>query len=122
MGIDVADPSRVSWLRQSRGELFTRKWFTTAELAECEREPDPDLSCAARLAAKEAVWKAIGISWRGAVPWLSIAILGPLGAVSAELSGAVAAEATATGIGSLKVSMSETEGLVMAIAIAFGPE
>ena len=122
VGIDVADPTRVARLHELRGEHFTAKWFTAAEVAECERGQDPGRSYAALLAAKEAVWKALGIRWTGAVPWLSIAIQRPATGrpASAELSGEVAAAATATGVVSLVISMSEADGLVVAVAIACG--
>jgi len=119
VGIDVADLSRIAALVRSRGDRFTTRWFTAAEIAECEADVDPVAGYAGRLAAKEAVWKAIGVAAGEAVPWRSIAVLADgRGLVRAELGGELAAAAAGAGVGPISVSWTVRAGVATAIALA----
>jgi len=119
VGIDIADLSRIAALVRSRGDRFTGRWFTAAEIAECEAGADPAAEYAGRLAAKEAVWKAIGVTAGPAVPWRSIAVLvGDRRAAGVELSGGVGAAAASQGVGPITVSWTIGAGVVTAIALA----
>ena len=71
VGIDVVEIGRVSRLIESKGARALGRLFTAAEVAYCERRAFPASSLAARVAAKEAAFKALagsglarGIGWR----------------------------------------------------------
>lgn len=71
IGIDVIDLARVTRLFDSKGERVLRRLFTAREAEFVARRADPVRHLAARLAAKEATFKALagnelarGIGWR----------------------------------------------------------
>lgn len=69
-GIDLIEHERVAKGIERLGERFLNRFFTPGERADCEDTP---YRLAARLAAKEAVSKALGTGI-GAVGWKDIEI------------------------------------------------
>jgi holo-[acyl-carrier protein] synthase len=79
IGIDVV---RVERLVESLGRFGKRmeaRLFTEEELAYCARHKDPSPHLAARFAAKEAAFKALGTGWSGGVGWKQVEVLQPGG-------------------------------------------
>jgi holo-[acyl-carrier protein] synthase len=71
VGIDLVDLERVRTLLAHRGEQAMTRFFSPAEREYLATRPDPTGHAAARIAAKEAVYKAMqalpdarGIGWR----------------------------------------------------------
>ncbi len=71
VGVDLVDLERVARLLTHKGERAMRKFFTDDERAYLTTRPDPTGHAAARIAAKEAVYKALqalqgarGVGWR----------------------------------------------------------
>lgn len=71
VGVDLVDLERVVRLLTNKGEHAMQKFFTEAERAYLASRPDPTGHAAARIAAKEAVYKALqslpgarGVGWR----------------------------------------------------------
>lgn len=71
IGIDLVDIARVAKLLDAKGDRALRRLFTTAELEYALPRALPAQHLAARLAAKEAAFKALagnslarGIGWR----------------------------------------------------------
>src|SRR5689334_14888231 len=60
IGIDVVQVERLVKALERFGERMERRLFTDAELAYCRSHKDPLPHLAARFAAKEAAFKAIG--------------------------------------------------------------
>jgi phosphopantetheine--protein transferase-like protein len=124
VGIDIADPQRFAQLVERSGHTFLRRWFTPEEVAQCQAQRQGgSRAFAARYAAKEAVWKALGPDgWRGPLPWRDIAILDGAGPGRNEvfLSGAVAELALRVGVASVEVSLcpGAPDGPAIAIAVA----
>ena len=58
-GIDIAETERIERALEKHGERFSRKIFTPAEIAYCERFKNRAERYAARFAAKEAAFKAL---------------------------------------------------------------
>ena len=77
VGIDVADVARFARLDLRYGERFRRRWFTEAELTQCDAASDRPSCLASRFAAKEAVWKALGLGNDEPLAWGRIAGAGP---------------------------------------------
>ena len=71
VGVDLVDLERVARLLTHKGEHAMQKFFTAEERAYLATRPDPTGHAAARIAAKEAVYKALqslpgarGVGWR----------------------------------------------------------
>jgi holo-[acyl-carrier protein] synthase len=71
VGIDLVDLERVRTLLADKGEQAMTRFFSPAEREYLATRPDPTGHAAARIAAKEAVYKAMqalpdarGIGWR----------------------------------------------------------
>ncbi len=118
-GIDVADLGRVEVLLTKMAEDFLLSTFTAAEReTEClplERVP----FFAGRLAAKEAVVKALGTGFTGGVAWRHVEIIRlPDGRPEVRLHGAAKEVAEKLGVGRWFISISHTEHIAIASAIA----
>jgi len=71
VGVDLVDLERVARLLAHKGEQAMQRFFTDDERAYLATRPDPTGHAAARIAAKEAVYKALqslpgarAIGWR----------------------------------------------------------
>src|SRR2546425_4540250 len=71
VGVDLVEVSRVAAIIADKGSRVFERLLTPTERAYCESRPDPATHVAVRLAAKEAVYKALqgseaarGIGWR----------------------------------------------------------
>lgn len=73
IGIDVVEISRVRAIYRRHGKRFFDRVLTSREQSYCLTKGDPYPSIAARIAAKEAVAKAIGVGI-GPLKWTSIAV------------------------------------------------
>ena len=103
----------------SGGRRFLERWFTPDEIAYCNGQARPCLHFAARLAAKEAVFKALHTSAERPVPWRSIEIgHDSVGAPEVRLSGSLLEVANSAGIGTITVSLSHCDEFATAVAIA----
>jgi len=117
-GIDLIEHERIAEGIASLGERFLRRFFTEGERADCHDQP-PRL--AARLAAKEAVAKALGTGI-GDVRWVEIEIRvdNPRKRPTLILHGAAAQIAAELGLQSWDVSLSHNRTTACAVAVAFG--
>ncbi|MFQ6047712.1 MAG: 4'-phosphopantetheinyl transferase superfamily protein, partial [Gemmatimonadales bacterium] len=59
VGLDLVEVERVRRLLQSKGERALRRLLTDAERDYCMAQAVPERHVAARLAAKEAAYKAL---------------------------------------------------------------
>lgn len=74
-GIDIVKVERIKKAIEKNGERFIKRLFTETEKAYCEkREKSKYQHYAARFAAKEAVFKALGTGWRKGVSWSEIEV------------------------------------------------
>jgi holo-[acyl-carrier protein] synthase len=71
VGVDLVDLERIARLLASKGEYAMQRFFTDEERAYLSTRPEPTGHAAARIAAKEAVYKALqalpgarGVGWR----------------------------------------------------------
>jgi holo-[acyl-carrier protein] synthase len=72
IGTDIIEVSRV--LNSSTREDSRKKLFTEKEIAYCSKQ-DGGQSYAARFAAKEAFFKALGTGWSNNLAWTDVEIL-----------------------------------------------
>ena len=119
-GIDVIDLGRIEQL-MIRNEDFLPGWFTSRELSALEARSNQLRVVGGRVAAKEAVAKALGSGFAGEVSWQDIEILATdAGAPTAELSGGALELARSLGVKKLVVSISHDRTVAVASAIAVG--
>ncbi|MFN4181885.1 MAG: holo-ACP synthase [bacterium] len=89
IGIDVVDVKHFERLAKKKASYLPR-WFTPEEVQECEARKRGKYECyAARFAAKEAFFKAVGRKF----PWTEIRVESPNGVPLVRCSGS-AFEAT----------------------------
>lgn len=119
VGVDLVDVQRIDAAMQRFGDRFARKI-----LAEPEYRPQlsgRQLSAyvARQFAAKEAVSKCLGTGMRQGVHFRNIHILrDDLGAPLVELESGASAVATAKGISTIHISLSDERNYAMAYALA----
>ena len=119
-GIDVIDIGRVEEL-MIRSEDFLSGWFTSRELSVLEARLNQSRVVGGRVAAKEAVAKALGSGFAGEVSWQDIEILATdAGAPTVELSGGALEIAKSLGVTRWVVSISHDRTVAVASAIAVG--
>lgn len=121
LGIDVVD---VAWSERLLEQHPTRltRMYTEAELEYCRQKVQPAPYLAARMAAKEAVLKALGTGLVGGMAWHEVEITReePGGKPGVQLHGEVRREAEAAGVTHWVISMTHRGAYAAAIAAALG--
>jgi holo-[acyl-carrier protein] synthase len=75
VGTDIIEVDRIHRAIDRWGRRFLQRVYTPGEIRYCQARRRPELSFAARFAAKEAVMKALGRGPRGGVPWKSVEVV-----------------------------------------------
>lgn len=75
IGIDIVEIKRLARVSKRWGKSFLKKVYTDRELAYAKSKRYPYQHLAARFAAKEAIFKALGEVERNFVGWKNIEIL-----------------------------------------------
>jgi holo-[acyl-carrier protein] synthase len=120
-GVDVVEITRFRKVMERLKDRFIQKLFTAGEQQFCLGHRDPVPHFAARFAAKEALFKALGTGWARGVTWLDVEVLRERqGAPALLLHGE--AEKLSTGKGAHKVhlSLSHTDNWAVATVILEG--
>lgn len=73
VGIDIIEVKRIE--TSLKNENFKKRIFTSNEINYCEKRSGNFQSYAARFAAKEAFFKALGLGWRDGMAWTEIEII-----------------------------------------------
>jgi holo-[acyl-carrier protein] synthase len=122
-GVDIAETSRLEQGLERHGERFTKRLFTRAEVAYCERFKNRGERYAARFAAKEAAFKALGTGWGAGVRWLDVEITHqPSGKPELVLTGRAQEVARGLGVTRMAVSISHSNRYVVAQVILEGDD
>jgi holo-[acyl-carrier protein] synthase len=119
VGIDLVDLARVARLLHDKGEQALARFFTAAERTYLDTRPDPTGHAAARIAAKEAVYKALQ-SLEGArgVGWREIEVTRDFdGRPTILLHGLAARLATEAGGLRIEISLTHSENTAGAVAV-----
>jgi holo-[acyl-carrier protein] synthase len=119
VGLDLVEVERVrrAWARF--GERFAHRILTDAERGSLHGDPAAYL--AARLAAKEAAFKALGTGWAAGVTWRQVEILNTLsGAPEMSFFGVARRLLTERGAGGVHVSLTHTAGHAAAVVVIEG--
>ena len=122
-GVDIAETSRIEQGLQRQGERFTKKIFTPAEIVYCEKFKNRSERYAARFAAKEAAFKALGTGWREGIRWLDVEVIHqPSGKPELVLTGRAQEVARGLGVTRMAVSISHSDRYVVAQVIFEGDD
>ncbi|MBB4638577.1 holo-ACP synthase [Longimicrobium terrae] len=118
IGTDMVSITRVRELLHRKGDAALRRFFTPAEAERCHASKSPGESFAARFAAKEAFFKAMGTGWGLGGRWTEVEVVSaPSGAPSIRLSGRAAELAAERGIDRIHLSMTHTDDTAAAFVV-----
>jgi holo-[acyl-carrier protein] synthase len=117
-GVDLAETRRIQESLERYGERFRDRIYTPQEIAYCERFKNKAERYAARFAAKEAAFKALGTGWRAGIRWVDIEVTHlPGGKPELVLRGRAEAIARELGVVRTAVSLSHADHYVVAQVI-----
>ena len=117
-GVDIAETSRIEQSLERHGQRFASKVFTPAEIAYCEKFKNRAERYAARFAAKEAAFKALGTGWREGIRWLDVEVTHqPSGKPELLLAGRAEEVARQLGVSRISISISHSDRYVVALVI-----
>lgn len=120
-GIDAVEIDRIARSLAEFGDRFLERVFTPAERAYAQQSKRRDEHLAARFAAKEAVFKALGTGWSGGIAWTDVEVcLEPSGRPFVKLYGRAAEIAYQQAIRAWSLSLTHTKTMAIASAIATG--
>lgn len=119
-GVDLTDVSRIERMLQEHGDRFPERVFTVVERRYADAGGRRRAErYAARFAAKEAAFKALGTGWRSGIAWTDVEVVhGADGAPTLRVHGRFAEEACARGVTRWIVSLTHTDHLAMASVLA----
>jgi len=119
VGVDAVDIARVDQLLARHPTRAVARLFTPGEATYAGSRPDPVRHYAARLAAKEAAYKALaGNDLARAIGWREIEVVaGTDGSPALTLHGRAARRATEIGAGRVWVSLTHSDSSAVAVVI-----
>lgn len=119
-GIDIIEIATVKTLIDRHGERFLKRAFTEKEVAYCSDKKDQYPHYAGRIAAKEAVFKALKTGWNLGVQWNQIEVLNDeQGAPQLTFSGQAAQYLHQSGFANYEVSISHAGNMATAVVILY---
>ncbi len=118
IGIDVIQNERIRESIQRFGDRFLNRIYTEGEIAYCKKCADPGIHYAARFAAKEAAFKAIGTGWAAGVTWRDVEVERlNSGKPELHLYGSALGKATDMGVKRFFVSLTHDQLISCAVVI-----
>lgn len=118
IGLDIVATATMQELLAAHDQRFEERVFTPAERRDCAERVDRADALAARFAAKEACFKALGTGWSQGVSFLQVEVRrGEAGAPQLALSGEAADRARARGVTRMHVSLTHSAGVAAAAVI-----
>jgi holo-[acyl-carrier protein] synthase len=123
-GIDLVKVSRIESMLVEHGERFLNRVFTDIERRDADAGGARRAEhYAARFAAKEAVFKALGTGWGEGVGWRDIGVERlPGGRPIVHVQGQAASVAQSRGITQWAISLTHTDAHAMASVVGTGPQ
>ncbi|KAJ5885339.1 hypothetical protein N7495_009849 [Penicillium taxi] len=116
IGVDVEQIDSIN----ISNETFVERNFTASEQEYCRKAASPQASFAGRWSAKEAVFKSLGVSSKGAGAALKDIEIGidANGAPVVNLHGVAATAAKEAGVKQVNVSISHSDSQAVAVAVS----
>jgi holo-[acyl-carrier protein] synthase len=118
IGIDVIQNDRIRDSVQRFGDRFLNRIYTEGEQEYCKKCARPEIHFAARFAAKEAAFKALGTGWAAGVKWKDVEVERlPSGKPELRLHGEALARAASMGATRFHVSLTHDQLISSAVVI-----
>ncbi|GDX86799.1 MAG: holo-[acyl-carrier-protein] synthase [Gemmatimonadetes bacterium] len=119
VGIDLVDIARVQRLIDGKGQRALDRLFTADEVAYATSRARPAMHLAARIAAKEAAFKALsGSDEARRIGWREVEVIAQSGgAPRLELHGRAQLRARELGVGRAHLSLSHTDTTAGAVVV-----
>ena len=118
IGIDVIQNERIAHSLERFPDRFVARIYTEQETAYCKGRLRPELHFAARFAAKEAAFKALGTGWSGGVRWKDVEVKRlASGQPELHLYGAALERATSIGAKRFVVSLTHDQTISAAVVV-----
>lgn len=120
IGVDLVDVQRVRRLLDRKGERALRRLFTDGERAYADTHPEPARQLAARVAAKEAAFKALaGNALARSIGWRELEVVAqPNRSPILVLHGRARDRATELGVVRIHLSITHTDLTAAAFVVA----
>ncbi|MBI5181987.1 MAG: holo-ACP synthase [Nitrospirae bacterium] len=121
IGIDLVKIERIKRAVEKWHDHFVGRVFTKKEQEYSFRQSNPYQHLSVRLAAKEAILKAIGTGWSGGIKWTDIEIINnEKGSPVAVVSGRVKDLIELQGVKEILISLSHDTEYAIAQAVLTG--
>src|ERR1043165_3823105 len=118
IGIDTIQNDRIRDSIKRFGARFLNRIYTETETQYCNSCADPAIHFAARFAAKEAAFKALGTGWAAGVKWKDVEVQRlASGKPELHLHGEALAKATEMGAKRFYVSLTHDQLVSCAVVI-----
>jgi holo-[acyl-carrier protein] synthase len=120
IGIDLVEIERMHRLLEQKGDRALQRLFTEGERAYAATHPEPARQLAARVAAKEAGYKALsGNDLARAIGWRELEVVSRKGVAPVLLlHGRALARAAELQVGRVHLSITHTETTAAAFVVA----
>jgi holo-[acyl-carrier protein] synthase len=119
IGFDLCDVRRLQRALERPG--FRERVFAEGEIRDCDRRARRQVHYAARFAAKEAFFKAIGTGWGRGVGWREVAVdRRPDGPPRLRIAGAAARRAETLGVRRTHLSITHDGDYAAAVVVLEG--
>ena len=120
IGIDLVEVERMRLLLDRKGERALNRLFTAGERGYAETHPEPARQLAARVAAKEAAFKALsGNDLARAIGWRELEVVSHHGRSPVLLlHGRARQRATELGLSRVLLTMTHSETVAAAFVVA----
>ncbi|MGB7963873.1 MAG: holo-ACP synthase [Propionicimonas sp.] len=122
VGTDIVSVARIAALMSQEGSRFAERWFSPDEVTYCSAQAHPERHLAARLAAKEAVAKALRLDSAGPVPWRGIEVIrDERGAPAIRLADNVRQGLPGVADHDIRISLAHCDEFATAVAVVSSP-
>src|SRR5690554_418204 len=121
IGTDLAKIERFTAILQSRATAITQRLLTTKEQEAMQQAASQAAFLAKRFAAKEALLKALGTSLRSGLSWQDMQVSNDeLGKPIMVLSGKAAELASAKGVKTVHLTITDEKEMALAFVVLEG--
>lgn len=121
IGVDIVNIGRISKNIDDINERFIKRVYTEDEINYCKNKKNLSHHFAGRLAGKEAVSKALKMSWERGINWKDIEIINEEnGTPRVMLHGEAKKVANERKIKNIRISISHEKEYAIAFAITVG--
>lgn len=121
IGTDITECLRIARMIERHGDLFINRVYTPEEIRYCQRRAQSTQCYTGRWAAKEAVLKALGTTWRRGITWRDVEIRSePGGQPVVGVRGGIQEVVQQIGITRILITISHCRTHATATAIALG--